>query len=417
MGKVSRRRGSAFLSVVLGTAALLVVVGIVHSPGEAFRASLSGLQIWWQNVFPGLLPPLMLAELLAASGLLHGMATLAEPLTRGMFRLPGASGWAIAFGWSAGIPAGAKEAARLRENGMIEDEDVDTILLVSHLPNPFLIILVIGGGFLQSPELGWAIALGLWLSAIVSGYAWARIAKPRKPNVPRIPFSHPLALLQRALRASVDARKDDGRPLGKQLADSVTNAVGTLMTLGGLMMMSAVVLRLIQLFFPGNDIWLAIPGFYEMHLGAYESSKSALFSSSPAQAAALLAAALAWSGWSGLLQARAAFGNGTPFPWGKVVTSRLLHSATALLLTYVLALVALSNPVKSMAAKLWPDRWIAVEAWAAEGPLPSGWGHLSDNLIIALASFGVFLLLALFALIIRPKPPAKRDDTIPPPSS
>jgi hypothetical protein len=416
-GKVAKRRGSAFLSLILGTSALLVVVGIVHSPGEAFRASLSGLQIWWQNVFPGLLPPLMLAELLAASGLLHGIATLAEPLTRGLFRLPGASGWAIAFGWAAGIPAGAKEAARLRESGMIEEDDVDTILLVSHMPNPFLVILVIGYGFLQAPELGWAIALGIWISAIISGFAWARIAKPRKPKVPRIPLSHPLALLQRALRASAEARKEDGRPFGKQLADSVTNAVGTLMTLGGLMMMSAVVLRLIQIFMPGNDIWLAIPGVYEMHLGAYESSKSALISSAPAQAAALLAAALAWSGWSGLLQARAAFGNGTPFPWSKVITSRLLHSAAALLVTYPLALAAGSKPVQSFAADMWPDHWTAIDAWAANGPMPSGWGHLSETMAIALFSFGVFLLLALFALIIRPNPPVKRDNIVPPSSS
>jgi hypothetical protein len=69
MAAAAKRQRSAVLSVFLGTAALLVVIGIVHSPGEAFRASLSGLQIWWQNVFPGLLPPLMLAELLAASGL------------------------------------------------------------------------------------------------------------------------------------------------------------------------------------------------------------------------------------------------------------------------------------------------------------------------------------------------------------
>ncbi|BBI34489.1 hypothetical protein [Cohnella abietis] len=416
MAKVWKRRGSALLSIILGTAALLVVAGIVHSPGEAFRASLSGLQIWWQNVFPGLLPPLMLAELLAASGLLHGIATLTEPLTRGLFRLPGASGWAIAFGWSAGVPAGAKETARLLEDGMIEKDDVDTVLLVSHLPSPFLVVLVIGCAFLQSPELGWAIALGLWLSVVVTGFIWARIAKPRKPKVPQIPLNHPRALLKRALRTAADARRDDGRPLGKQLADSVTNAVGSLMTIGGLMMMSAVVVCLIQLFFPGNDIWLAVPGFYEMHLGAYESSRSALFSSAPEQGAALLAAALAWSGWSGLLQARAAFRAGSDFPWGKVIASRLLHSAIALLITYPLALAALSSPVQSFMTSIWPNHWIALEAWTTTGPLPSGWGHLTENIIIALASFAVFLLLALFALLIRPKTPKKRDNTLPPSS-
>ncbi|RKP55408.1 nucleoside recognition domain-containing protein [Cohnella endophytica] len=407
------KKNPVFLSLVLGAAALSVVVGIVHSPGEAFSASLSGLQIWWQNVFPGLLPPLILAELLAASGLLHGISTLAEPLTRGLFRLPGSAGWAIAFGWAAGIPAGAKETARLRDNGLIQDDEIDTVLLVSHLPNPFLVVLVIGCGFLQSPELGWSIAIGLWTSALIAGYWWARIGKPRKPKVPHIPVTQTRALLVRALRASADARKEDGRPLGKQLADSVTNAVGTLMTLGGLMIMSAVVIRLVQLFIPGNDLWLAFPGFYEMNLGAYESSRSALFSSAPAQGAALIACVLAWSGWSGLLQARAAFGSGA-FPWLKVIASRLLHGAIALVVTYFVASAASSVSFKNLALGPWSVRWPATEAWVAEGPMPSGWGHLTQNLAIALVSFGIFLLLALLAAIIRPKPPKPHKS---PPSS
>jgi sporulation integral membrane protein YlbJ len=419
MSVIHKGKRSAFLSIVLGAAALLVVVGIVYSPGEAFRASLSGLQIWWQNVFPGLLPPLMLAELLAASGLLHALSTLAEPLTRTLFRLPGASGWAIAFGWSAGIPAGAKETARLRESDMLQEEDVDTVLLVSHLPNPFLIVLVIGYGFLQSPELGWAIALGLWLSAIASGIVWSRLTKSSKAasSTPQPPIHQPRALLRGALRAAITARKQDGRPFGKQLADSVTNAVGTLMTLGGLMMMSAVIVRLLQILLPGSNIWLAIPGIYELHLGAFESSRSTLFSTAPAQAASLLAAALAWSGWSGLLQARAAFGTASPFPWSRVITSRLLHSALALLLTYPLALAVLSNPLKSYTSPLWIDSYLSVEAWTSGGPLPNGWNHLTESITIALVSFSVFLLLALFAFVVRPKSPHHKDNKLPPPSS
>jgi len=407
MGKMGSLNGAAVLSVVMGSAALLVVAGIVHSPGEAFRASLSGLQIWWQNVFPVLLPPLMLADLLAASGLLHGLSKLAEPLTRGLFRLPGASGWAISFGWAAGIPAGAKETARLRDAGLLRDEDVDTTLLVAHQPNPFLIILVIGCGFLHSPALGWAIALGLWLSAIVAGIAWARFA--RKPAPPLPPRDTSRGPLRRAVHAAAEARRADGRPLGKQLADSVTHTVGVLMAVGGLMMMSAVLIRLIQIWFPGNDIWVAFPGFYEMHLGAFESSRSPLFAAAPASAAALLAAALAWSGWSGLLQARAAFGTDIRFPWGRWIAGRLLHGALALLFTYPLALAATSKPVESFLYGLWPDRWIAMDAWAAEGPLPAGWGRLDETMLTALASFAIFLLLALAAALIRPKPPNSKN--------
>src|SRR5690606_26491392 len=87
-------------------------LGIVRSPDEAVRASLAGLALWWNQVFPGLLPPLVLAELLAALGVLRGLAVLLEPAARTLFRLPGAAGWAISFGWTAGIPAAAGGGAR-----------------------------------------------------------------------------------------------------------------------------------------------------------------------------------------------------------------------------------------------------------------------------------------------------------------
>ncbi len=402
MTELRSRRSSALLSVALGACALALVVGIVKSPGEAFRASLAGLQLWWKTVFPGLLAPLMLAELLAASGMLHGLATLGEPLTRRLLRLPGAAGWVIAFGWSAGMPAGAKETARLREQGLVRERDVDTLLLVSHLPNPFLLVVVIGGALLLAPVYGWAIAGGLWLSALAAGALWARIVGGSSPPAPSMPAAgEPRALLRRAFRVFREARAQDGRPFGKQIADAVTHAVTTLFAIGGLIMMSAVLLRMLQLFFPGTDAWLTIPGLYEIHLGAYAASRSALFEAAPAHAAVLLAAVLAWSGWSGLLQARAAFGAGAPFPWGRFVAGRLLHAAFAVAFTYPLALAA------ARYGHLLPLPAFAGAARGADSPLPGGLALLSETTLASLACLAGFVLLALLAATIRPA--GKRD--------
>jgi sporulation integral membrane protein YlbJ len=403
---VQRRKRSLLLSALLGGAALLVVIGIVRSPGEAFRASLSGLDIWWKQVFPGLIPPMILAELLAASGILHALAVLAEPLTRALFRLPGAAGWAVAFGWAAGVPAGAKETARLREAGLIRESDTETLLLVSHVPNPFLIVIIAGAGFLQSPALGWAIAAGVWLAALLTGILWPRITRaPRDGSPPRGVPAIPQMLLPRAVRAAGEARKADGRPLGKQLADGVTHAVGTLMSIGGLMMMVSVVLCLIRLAVPGSDVWLAVPGLYEMHLGAYESGRSPLLESAPAQSAALLAAALAWTGWSGLLQARAAFGGSAAFPWMRLIAGKLLHGALALLITYPLARAALSGGFSFLPSTLdLPVGAQAVPVMAGGGSLWTDWRVWPEIWLSGLACIAVFLLLALAAALIRPKP-------------
>ncbi|MBW5444621.1 hypothetical protein GE107_00885 [Cohnella sp. CFH 77786] len=402
---IPNRTRQALASAWLGGAALLVVIGVVHSPGEAFRASLSGLQIWWQQVFPGLVPPLILAELLAASGLLHGFAVLAEPLTRRWFRLPGAAGWAVAFGWSAGIPAGAKETARLREAGLIRAEDSDTLLLVSHVPNPFLIVAIAGAGFLHSPLLGWAIAAGVWSAAILAGVIWSRLFRSAESAAVSVSTQPAQPLLRRAVQAAEEGRLGDGRPLGKQLADGVTQAVATLMGVGGLMMMASVVLRLVQLRIPGSDAWLAFPGLYEMHLGAYETGRSPLFESAPASAAALIAALLAWTGWSGLLQARAAFGAAGGFPWGRLISGKLLQSALALLITFPLAKTALAGaPMFGEAALAYlPYGTLAREMAASADPAWAAWRHWPEIWLSGLFSLAVFLLLALLAAIIRPK--------------
>jgi hypothetical protein len=393
------------VTAALGSGALLVVFGIVLAPDEAFRASLAGLQVWWQTVFPGLLPPLIMAELLAGSGLLHGLAALAEPLAR-LFRLPGAAAWAMAFGWTAGIPAGAKETARLRSRNLIGDRDVGALLLLSHLPNPFLVVIVVGSGFLQSPALGWAIAAGLWLSAAIGGIAWSALAgrgPKRGREAPPAPKpALPAAAWRRALLAVRQARAEDGRPLGKQLADAVQQAVGTLMLIGGLIILSAVCLRLVQLAFPDTDGWLVVPGLIEMHLGAYESGQSALFSAAPARAAALLAAFLAWSGFSGLLQARAAYGTAAPaFPWGAMIGARLLHAALALAVTYPLAQRAMrAEPGSGAFGGLLP-------VWSGEEPgvaLPGGWLLGSATALTFLAFLASLALLALLAAAIRPAP-------------
>ncbi|SFB57913.1 hypothetical protein SAMN05216312_114135 [Cohnella sp. OV330] len=409
-GSASRKK-SFIISVFLGGCALALVVGIVRSPEEAFRASLGGLEIWWKTVFPGLLPPLMLAELLAASGLLHGIAALGSPIFRRLFKLPPAAGWVAAFGWTAGMPAGARETARLRERGLVRGREAESLLLLSHMPNPFLVIVVVGSGFLQAPAYGWAIAAGLWISGIATGMLWPRLSgsepKSAEPSgeppcdgdVPDQPSGSPL---RRAFRAMQEARLADARPFGKQTADAVTSAVATLFAIGGLMMMSAVLLRIVQTALPGTDAWLTVPSLYEMHLGAYASGRSALFESAPAKAAALIAAALAWSGVSGLLQARAAW-SGTRFPWPRFIAGRLLHAALALVATYPLAIAAERGWFAPL-APVWHGLAGPISASEpAAGPLPSGWALLPGTTLAAIACLVIFVLLALLAALISPR--------------
>jgi len=396
-------------SLLPGTGALVFALGIVRSPDEAVRASLAGLDLWWNVVFPGLLPPLVLAELLAAFGALRALGILLEPVAGPLFRLPGAAGWAVAVGWAGGIPAGARETARLLEKGLIGRREAETALLVAHMPNLFLVVLIVGAGFLHSPRLGWTMAGGLWLSAVLAGWLWSRFAGDRgrhgaaaaaqgRRSPP--PADGGTPLWRRVWRAVREAREADGRPPGKVLADGVADSVLLLFAVGGLMIMSSVAISLVRQTLPGTDAWALVPGVVDMHLGAYENSRSPLLAASPERLAALMAALLAWSGFSGLLQARAAYGTAAPFPWVAFLAGRLLHAALAFLCTYPLASrLAGSDPAVPHSA------W---QTAAAAGPREagSGWLLAGETALALLGCLAAFALLALLAALIRPKPPS-----------
>ncbi|EXX85221.1 hypothetical protein BG53_09150 [Paenibacillus darwinianus] len=102
-------------SIALGLLLVSLAAALVLHPSESLQSALQGLTVWWEIVFPGLLPFYVLSELLFALGAVHALGALLEPLMRQAFRLPGDAGWAVALGWTAGFPAGAEAAARLHQ--------------------------------------------------------------------------------------------------------------------------------------------------------------------------------------------------------------------------------------------------------------------------------------------------------------
>src|SRR5690606_41034758 len=108
----------------------------------------------------------------------------------------------------------------------------------------FLVVLIVGAGFLHSPRLGWTMAGGLWLSAVRAGWLWSRFAGDRgrhgaaaaaqgRRSPP--PDDGGTPLWRRVWRAVREAREADGRPPGKVLADGVADSVLLLFAVGGLM--------------------------------------------------------------------------------------------------------------------------------------------------------------------------------------
>lgn len=340
----SRSPGAGRLRTgLLAAAALSIVALIVTYPGETFEASLLGLTVWWDYVFPALLPFLILSEILLGFGAIHAFGTLMEPAMRLWFRLPGAGGWALALSFAAGFPGGAKAAADLRRQGLVTRAEGERLLMVSHLASPVFLAVVVAAGFAGKPELGLPLLIVHLVSALACGFIVGRLPYPGRSARPAAEARQP-SLWKRTAHAMLEARRRDGRPFGRLLGDAAANAFQTLLVIGGLMIVFSVMLRLLgvaalslapdllQLADPapfGLPAELArgtIAALFEVHLGAY-----ALVANGgvpQAWAAALVSAAVAWGGLSIHAQA-AGFTGGTDLRYAPFLLGRILHALLA----------------------------------------------------------------------------------------
>ncbi|EFM13015.1 nucleoside recognition domain protein [Paenibacillus curdlanolyticus YK9] len=412
-------------TILLAIVSLLLVVAVVRQPDATFQASLQGLTLWWTIIFPGIMPFLVLAEMMAIFGVTALLGSLLEPLMRLLFRLPGSAAIAIAAGWSGGYAAGSDAAAALRRKGIVTKQEGQWLLAVAHMPNPLLMLIVVGAGFLKQPALGIAVAIAVWASlpflsvagAILSAlrsssddddcssqYANNNFESNSKPQQSRAGW------LAHAAAAMREARALDGRSFGKALGDATLSAVNKLMAIGGIVILSAVLVRLltplwqlVTAHLPFPD-WL-LPAFMESHIGAYAAAIWPAPDANAAWTVAAVAAALAWSGLGSIIQVGAAIA-GTDLKLWPFIGARLLHACCA----GVFGLL-LQRPVQSMLATATDYGAIPTMAGTTTNgavrlaDLPSLWHYVPLSLagFLLLLAFGALLSLTMrrYSLIRR----------------
>ncbi|GAB6988860.1 nucleoside recognition domain-containing protein [Paenibacillus pini] len=335
-------------TLFMGACALLLVVAIVSAPAPAFQASLQGLTLWWQIVFPALLPFLVLSEILMAYGFVHAIGALLNPLMRKVFGLPGTGGWVLIMGMTTGYPSGARATQQLYRQGDISGNDAAKLAMLSHFCNPLMILLVIATGLMHQPSAGYALIVIHWLSGLL---AFLTVYPPLKQQRRKSTAmnSGPLPTdsisstvlpqaneyhMRHMFHAAENARASDGRSFGRMLGESVTNAVQTLMMIGGYIIIFSVITQIFSRVLP-SQLPLATywqHGLFEIHLGAKAVSIAGI--PSAVLQWSILSALLGFSGISALLQTKSMLAN-TGASWFTFIFLKLLHAGYAFLMTWL----------------------------------------------------------------------------------
>lgn len=94
-----KRYHSRLLAYFMAFSAVFITISMVNYPKDAFDSAIMGLNLWWNVVFPSLLPFFILSEILMGLGVVHFIGVLLEPLMRPIFNVPGIGAFALTTSW------------------------------------------------------------------------------------------------------------------------------------------------------------------------------------------------------------------------------------------------------------------------------------------------------------------------------
>jgi len=338
---------SKLKSIILAAALSVMAVSMILLPEEAFEASVRGLNMWWEIVFPSLFPFFVLSEMLIGFGVVKFMGVLLEPLMRPLFRVPGVGGFAWAMGMATGFPAGAKLSARLRQEGQLTRVEAERLVSFTNSSSPLFIFSAVSVGFFHHPTLGFILALSHYLGNFCVGIAMRFYGSGGKTRYRAKTSFFPLVS---ALSAMHKTRLENRKPIGKLVGDAVISSIQTLLMIGGFIILFSVInkllfhlqittllARLLQsiLVLFQMPVELGIPliaGIFEITLGSQMTSQ--VDEASLMQQMVMVSFILGFSGFSVQAQVASILAQ-TDIRFKPFFMARILHGFTSAFLTLV----------------------------------------------------------------------------------
>lgn len=250
---------SKLKSISLAISVTTMAATLVIFPQESFDASKSGLHMWWQIVFPSLLPFLIISELLISFGVVKFLGVILEPLMRPLFGVPGVGGFVWAMGLASGFPSGAKFTARLRLEKQLTRIEGERLVSFTNSSNPLFIFVAVSVGFFHNPNLGVILAVSHYGGNMIVGLIMRFYGRTEEPISSK--KSIKLPSLKTAITEMHRTRLKETRPFGKMLGDSVISSVHTLLMIGGFIILFSVINQLLYQINITSLLAKAVTGF------------------------------------------------------------------------------------------------------------------------------------------------------------
>lgn len=335
------KKGAGPGPFLLAALVFLLAASLLLSPKTVVVASTAGAKLWWEVVFPSLLPFFICAKLLMALGVVQFLGVLVEGLMRPLFAVPGPGAFVMLMGFGSSYPMASILATDLLRRGECTVAEAERMVTYFTTADPLFLSGAVAVGMLSRPDLAPVLVGSHYVAALVVALAAARLAPAAARTWKEPPWPSPV----RAGAALLESRRRDGRPFGRILGDAVQESVNTLLIIGGLIMLFSVlaaILDQVGLFSPLAHLAgaivapLGLPavtgravamGVFEVTIGARAAAGLAAPVDLQVVAIAFI---MAWGGFSIHAQV-ASIVQGTGIRLGPVLLARAAQAALAAL--------------------------------------------------------------------------------------
>ncbi|MDI3327320.1 MAG: sporulation integral membrane protein YlbJ [Alicyclobacillaceae bacterium] len=348
-------------TLILALVVVALTLALVVYPEDGFEAGVHGMKIFWDVVFPSLLPFFILSEIMLGIGVVHALGVLLEPLMRPLFSVPGVGAFALSMGLAAGYPMDAVITAKFRKSGMCTRVEGERLLAFTNTADPLFMFGAVAVGMFHQPAVGVLLAVAHYTASFLVGVLFKFYGLREEKMGPRQlepPKGH---LLKRAYRELLRARKEDGRTFGQLLGDSVNDSIRTLLMICGFIIFFSVLIRvmtlarlmpvlalpfhgLLRLFGLDPDlVGPALSGLFEIDIG---TAQAAAVQAPLLDKLVVASAVIAWSGLSVHAQVASVL-TGTDIRIGPYFAARGLHAGLAALFTVLFWQMGMGRPASA----------------------------------------------------------------------
>jgi sporulation integral membrane protein YlbJ len=237
------------LNVLVGAGLVaLLTLSLIICPKEGVEAAVGGLKVFWEIVFPSLLPFFVLSEIMLGMGVVHFIGVLLEPLMRPLFNVPGVGAFALSMGLAAGYPMDAVITGKFRRSGMCTRAEGERLLSFTNTADPLFIFGAVAVGMFGRPDLGVVLGLAHYLSSFTVGFIFKFYERNDREKKAQHAEVFQKGILRRAVRALIKARQEDGRQIGRLMGEAVRESMNTLFMICGFIMLFAVLVKILSVF-------------------------------------------------------------------------------------------------------------------------------------------------------------------------